>query len=483
MQNQGPIVAKFGGTSMAQVPNMFRCANIVINNPKIKVVVVSATAGTTNQLLMLVQKAVAGEWVECEKILRQIKNRHLLMCSELSAPLEFLHNMQQQLQYLKDKVYGIYLLREASPRTRDAILSFGERLSSEIFTLCLQVYCRSHGLKAQHFDVGQVMRTDDSFGEATPFPDRIRQLCEQLMVPLFASCDVLVTQGFIGQTEYGETTTLGRGGSDYSAALLAEALQAQVLQIWTDVPGISTTDPRVIPQAHSLEEITYTEAAELANLGAKVLHPLTLIPVLRQNIPVFVGSSFHLDAQGTWIREHTRTSPFMRAMACRPSQSILTLMRIKRPDAYGFLARIFSILGQHKISVDLISTSEISTSMTLHNPQQFNSQVLDELSQWAEVQWETEYALISLIGPDMVTAPGISSTIFASLSDFAIRFICMGSGKNNISFLVHQRDALAIMQRLHGEFLELPLSSEQGQTRGPALSATPPSQERGRPLN
>lgn len=337
----------------------------------------------------------------------------------------------------------------------DRLIACGEMMSSCLFTELLT----QRGARAEWQDVRQLLRTDSRFGKASVDLAATREQCQQRLGPLLGDA-IVVTQGFIGADEHGRTTTLGRGGSDYSAALLGEAMEVGTIEIWTDVPGIYTTDPRLVSSARPIPEISFAEAAEMATFGAKVLHPSTLQPAVRQDIPVFVGSSREPEAGGTWIRASTASNPLFRAVALRRNQVLVTLHSPGMFHAYGFLAEVFGILARHRISVDLITTSEVSVSLTLdHTGSQSNGEatlsdkVLAELGELCKVKVESGLALIALIGNRMSEVNGVGGKVFASLEDHNIRMICYGASTHNLCFLVREEEADAVVNRLHQELI------------------------------
>ncbi|MBY0419605.1 MAG: lysine-sensitive aspartokinase 3, partial [Pararheinheimera sp.] len=354
MSNQ-LIVAKFGGTSVADFPAMSRCADIVLADPNIRLVAVSASSGVTNLLVDITkQTEVQARYASFEGIER-ITLAVLNALQQPEAVAAQINTLLADLRNLIETGGAVY-----SGAHKDLIQSFGERLSSVLFTQVLV----ERGAAAQCFDVRRVLRTDSRFGKGEPQIHLIAELAQTHLQPLLLE-QIVVTQGFIGADEAGQTTTLGRGGSDYSAALLGEALNAQIVQIWTDVVGIFTTDPRLTSDARCINEISFDEAAEMATFGAKVLHPATLIPAMRRNIKVFVGSSREPEAGGTWIAKTVEHKPAYRAIALRKSQTLITVKSPEMLHAAGFLARVFDILSRHQISVDLVTTSEISVALTL----------------------------------------------------------------------------------------------------------------------
>lgn len=447
-------VAKFGGSSMADATAIKRSAQVSFDH-KANIVVVSATYGTTNLLLKLVDTAVSGSWNECQTLLSDLEDRHLKIASELEASPEIVEGMKEVLKELETITKGVNLLKDCSPKARDGIVSIGERLSSPLMTVALNELYEDKNVEL--FDVRKVVKTDDNFGSATPDIKQIKANSDKHLMGAKYGEVVYVTQGFLGSNDTGSTTTLGRGGSDYSAALLAEGINADLLEIWTDVAGIATTDPRVCDSARPINEITFQEAAEMATMGAKILHPTTLTPAKRSSIPVFVGSSYEADAPGTWIKEESTEAPLVRALATRNDQSLLTLSTPDMLHQHGFLYKIFEIFNRYKVSVDSITTSEISVALTIDDSTLLNKKFISELEQFASVSVEEDLTLVSVIGNHINHTPGIAQKLFNALqgndSKINVRMICHGASKHNFCFLVHEDDATMAVQRLHKEFI------------------------------
>ncbi|MFT6897556.1 MAG: aspartate kinase [Paraglaciecola sp.] len=443
-------VAKFGGTSLANYAAMLNCAKVVIANPNTKVVVVSASAGITNILVELAYKALTKE--EISQFIMQIEAIEFAILKDLEEPGQVADKLNELLDSLKQLALHEEMLHR--PDLKDNLLSHGERMASLLFAAVLN----QQGLKADNFDVRKVMLTDNQFGEAAPQLTAIKQRARQLMTPDMQH-SVLVTQGFIGADEEGNTTTLGRGGSDFTAALLAEALDAQSCEIWTDVIGVYTTDPRITASARPLPELSFEEAAEMATFGAKVLHPATMEPALRQNIKVFVGSSKEPEKGGTWIVRDCQYEPSYRAITRRKEQVMVTVKTPKMMHAQGFLQNVFTIIAKHNLSVDLVTTSEICVSFTLDNPpnsvlERLNRETIDELSEICDVQLEKDYDLVTVVGNNMHSAAGVSSKIFAAVADFNLRMICFGANPHNMSMLVSEKDSTAVVIALHRHLFE-----------------------------
>jgi aspartate kinase len=442
-------VSKFGGTSMADAAAMRRCANIVKGDPDKKIIVVSATAGTTNLLSEFATDITAEQRIAISK---QIRDKHLSICADLKYP----GDVPEKVEKLCDELEAIASRKQLmTMMLRDEIFSFGERLSSAIFKAVLE---EVSGEKIHLFDARDAIITDDNFGSAEPAIEAISDKCMALLEP-FVLESRIVTQGFIGSDKKGATTTLGRGGSDYSAALIAEAMNADVLEIWTDVTAIYTTDPRIAEDARPITEISFDEAAELSVFGAKVLHPATMVPAIRKNIRVYVGSSIHPDKPGTWIVKETRKKPVIRAISLRRNQTLLTVHSLDMLHRHGFLAQFFQVLANFKISVDLVTTSEVSVALTLDSDlnapgnQKLTEKVLDELRSFCEVDIEGKLSLIALIGNNLDTTAGLSGPVFGALENVNIRMICHGASSHNLCFLVAEEEAEDVVRVLHKKFI------------------------------
>ncbi len=451
MSQSALIVAKFGGTSVADFEAMNRSADIVLSRSDVKLVVLSASAGVTNLLVSLAE----GQPVEGrQQLLEKLGHIQYAIVDKLRAAAvirEEIARILENVSLLADKA-----ALTPSVELTDELVSHGELLSTLLFTEIV----RERDVPVQWFDVRKVMRTSDRFGHAEPDVAAVAELSQASLAPL-VSQSLVITQGFIGREDNGLTTTLGRGGSDYTAALLGEALQAQRIDIWTDVQGIYTTDPRIVPAAKRIDEITFEEAAEMATFGAKVLHPATLLPAVRNGIPVFVGSSKAPDAGGTIVDNQTKQQPLFRAVTLRRNQTLLTLHSLNMLHARGFLAEVFAILARHNISVDLITTSEVSVALTLdttgsstHQGSLLTQGLLTELSSLCRVEVEENLALVALIGNHLAHARGIGKAVFGVMEQFNLRMICYGASHYNLCFLVPGNDAEYAVRTLHQHIFE-----------------------------
>jgi aspartate kinase len=448
------VVSKFGGTSMGDASCMLRSADVSLQR-KSNIVVVSATSGTTNDLIKLGEEAEQGKLAETESLVKKIQEKHHAIAKELNADETSIQELNKLLTEMDSIARGIYLLRDCSLKAKDVLMSLGERMSSVLFTVALRKVYNDNKQTQQVklLDVRKVLKTDDSFGKARPLTETIIKLCKEKLADCIAGKSVYVAQGFVGQTLNGATTTLGRGGSDYSAAILAEGIAADTLEIWTDVAGVATTDPRLCSEAVVIDEISFKEMSELATFGAKVLHPATLLPAIRSHIPVLVASSFEPNKPGTWVRKEVKNSPLIRAMALRKKQTLVTVSTPEMLHTHGFLFQIFKIFNDLKISIDAITTSEISVSVTLDNADSLNKTLIEQLSQVAEVTVESDLSLVSLIGNNINHTPGLAKKIFEAISDVNVRMICYGASKHNFCFLVNEDRGQEVIQKLHKQFI------------------------------
>jgi aspartate kinase len=433
------IVMKFGGTSVEDAAAMDRSANIVGQQLSRKpFVVVSALGGATNNLLEAGTLAARGEAAKAMALADRLEKRH----TELLPPTgEYFVRLRELLKALN-------AIGEFSPRTQDLVASYGEALSSLIFVDRM----RKLGFDAVHVDARQCMITDDHFGKASPLMDLTTDRLEKAARPHLNAGRVLVMGGYIGSTAAGVTTTLGRGGSDYSAAIAGAALNAEEIQIWTDVDGMMTTDPRIVPNACKVREISFDEASELAYFGAKVLHPLTVLPAVEKNIPVYILNSRKPTGTGTRItREARPCRNLIKSIAVKRDITVLTVSSSRMLMAHGFLKALFDVFDRHRTSVDMVATSEVSVSLTLDNVSSLDA-IVEDLRQLGEVQITSKAALICLVGNNLKYTPGVARRAFGSLSDINILMVSHGASNINFSFIVDEKDATTTIQRLHADF-------------------------------
>lgn len=454
MEGNYLIIAKFGGTSVANFEAMQNCVKIVTQNPHCRLVVTSAPAGITNHLVELGKTPMPEE--DKEVILDRVKQQVFDIHEQLKDKESVRKKLDALFTGMQKVVYADGI--NESPMLQDELLSFGERLASVLLTACFV----EADVKAQEFDVRQIMVTDDNFGSATPDIEQLAEKSEKELKPLLTEY-VLITQGFIGKTAWGDTTTLGRGGSDYTAALLSEALSASRCEIWTDVAGVFSTDPRIDDKAYPIAELSYDEAAEMANFGAKVLHPATLAPTLRNDIPVFVGSTRVPEQGGTTIVRDCQFEPTFRAITRRKEQQLVTLHTPKMDRSSQFIGQVFSILDQFGLSIDLITTSETFISLTFNawhatNLALASSRALEELAKICIVDVTPNLDLITIVGNNLHAKHGGAGKIFEVLETVRIRMISYGANPHNISFLVDEEASTGVIRELHQHLLAENLS-------------------------
>lgn len=443
------IVSKFGGTSMGSFEAMLRSAQISKDMDSF-LIAVSATSGTTDELIELAHLASKAQMDEAKLAIKNIEARHRKILSDAGNQAQTLQILEGFFTELDLLVQNIALLRELTPRAHDHILSLGERMSSLIFKDVVASIISDKEVRL--LDARSIIRTDSHFGKASPLIEDIaRNAKEKLDIK---DNIVYVTQGFIGADREGNTTVLGRGGSDFSAALFAESIGAHVLQIWTDVSGIASTDPRIVPNARVIPELSYSEAAEMAQYGAKILHPATIAPAVRKEIPVFVGSSINPLEGGTWIRKAVNEKPTVRAITKRSKQALVTVTTPQMFNAFGFMSEIFGIFAKHRISVDCVTTSEIAVAITVDMNTLTHKKLIEDLREVAKVEIDEGYELISLIGNDLHTRPSIAKNIFSTIADTNIRMMSLGASAYNFNFLVKEADSNSVMTKLHKTLIE-----------------------------
>ena len=445
------IVMKFGGTSVESAVAIERVAGIVrARADRHPVVIVSAMGRTTNKLLAIAAAAIAGkrdEYIRQLHDLRDLHSREARQVVPLADRAGLDRFLDEHFQELTELVKGLAVLGELTPRSIDAISSYGERLSSYIVTLAF----RHFGLAAEHIDSRDVIQTDARHTHAAPnFPGTYARLAKTV-APL-AAHSVVVMGGFIASTESGVTTTLGRGGSDYTAAIVGAGIDAEEIQIWTDVDGMLTADPTILPGGHRVKSISFAEAAELAYFGAKVLHPATVVPAMEKNIPVMILNSRRPEVSGTRITaDSVHCENVVKSIACKRKITTVNIHSTRMLMAHGFLHRIFEVFDRYETPVDMVATSEVSVSLTIDNTSHLDL-ILGELRQFAEAVVEHDSVIVCLVGENIRRTPGVARRVFNSLDSINIRMISQGASLLNISFVVAESDLLRTVTALHEEF-------------------------------
>ncbi len=452
------IVLKFGGTSVGDGLRIGRVADLIASRRgEGPLAVVSAMAGVTDQLEALKSSSKEKNRAAAEGTLEVLAARHRAALDALALPASdakaCAQDLELELQRIRQLSLGISLLEEVSLRTSDALLSMGELVSSRFVAAAL----RTRGVPAVWIDPRRLVATDATFGAAVPDEAEIGRRVGAAVLPELSAGKTVVTGGFLGEAPDGSTTTLGRGGSDYSAALLGAALSdagasVSVIEIWSDVDGILTADPRIVPAARLVPEVGYAEAAELAFFGAKVLHPATIRPAVARAIPVAVRNTFRPQVAGTVVRADA-PGHGVRAVAMRKGVAALFVGSPRMLLAHGYAARVFSVFEKHRVPVDVIATSEVSISITVDEKAPLDL-LAESLSEFAEVSILRNLAVVSVVGKGLRTTPGVAARVFAALRDVNVVLISQGASETNITFVVDAADAPEALRRLHRDFFE-----------------------------
>jgi aspartate kinase len=445
------IVVKFGGTSVGDAAAIRRTAEIVKSKlDRDPIVVVSALGGTTNALLAVGEQSAKGHLIGALRGVETLRDRHLRECEALLGESEEAMEIAAELSAMFDELAhlaeALSTLGHVTPRSFDAIAAYGEQLSANL----VSAYFRVAGIDAEYVDPRAVMITDDRFMEAEPQPELIAERSREILQPMVQQKRVPVLGGFIGSTESGITTTLGRGGSDYSASLIGAALGAEAIEIWTDVDGMLTADPRVVEGSLLIEQIRFDEASELASFGAKVLHPNTIAPAVRLGIPVFVYNSRKPEGKGTRITFDAPHRP-VSAIAGKTDVTVVKVTAARMLLAHGFLRRVFEIFEKHKTSVDVVATSEVSVSVTIDDASRLDSLLVD-LRDLGDVSIERHRGIIAIVGAGICDAGGAMGRALMTLGDVQIHMMSLSATGINLTVIVDADVVNPAMKRLHKEF-------------------------------
>jgi aspartate kinase len=453
------VVMKFGGTSVEDPAAIRRSAAIVAGRValgKQPVVVVSAMAKVTDQLLRAAGAAAQGDRTGALAISSRLRCRHrdtasalVRECADQGALLDFI---DKKFDSLDEILRGLAAILELTPRISDLIVSYGERISSRIVAAAFQ----AQGIDAAHVDAREIIVTDSQFQKAIPQDAIIDKRAAEKLRPLTSKGQVPVMGGFIASNEAGITTTLGRGGSDFTGALVGGALSAEAIEIWTDVDGIMTSDPRVCPDALRVKVISFEEAAELAYFGAKVLHPATILPAVKKNIPVLVLNSRNAACEGTRITSlapHCK-SPF-KSIAVKKKLSIIDVVASRMLMTHGYMKSIFDIFDKHQCPVDMVSTSEVSVSLTVDSNDKLPL-IAADLGKLADVKYEGRKALVCMVGDDIRGRSGMAAQVFTAIRHINVRMISQGASEINMSFMIDEDDADEAVRALHAAFFQDP---------------------------
>lgn len=443
---------KFGGTSVRDAEAFERVAKIVgAESDNAPVVVTSAMSGVTDALIAAFNLAQEGDVDGAVASLRPFLDRHLAVAKSIlggGGQETFSKELDLAQDELKDLLSRVARRSLPPSMLKDAILSYGEQLSS----LLLSLVFVARGMESAHVDSRRVVVTDDSHGSAEPIWNETEANVQSIVAPIIAAGKVPVMGGFIGASRGGETTTLGRGGSDFSAAIVGAALDAREIQIWTDVTGVLTTDPRICADARTLNTLSYEEAAELAYFGAKVLHPKTIQPAVDKRIPVRVCNSNHPEERGTMILPQEQANlRLVKSIAYKKGITTLHITSARMLGAYGFLSAIFQVFERHSVPIDVIATSEVSVSLTLDSDEKLKEVVAD-LKRFASVEIEGEMAVVCVVGRGVRGRAAVAARIFDSIKGFDVSLISHTASSVNMTFVVKQEHAPDVVRRLHDTF-------------------------------
>lgn len=452
------IVMKFGGTSVGDAEAIQRVGDIINSRLEKKpVVVVSAVAKTTDDLESLFKAADQKDLEIIEVLIRRILERHEAISNALHIDIQqVLSDAEKQMRDTCDRIGET---TTGSKQYADEMVSTGEYMSSNL----LAAYLRSRDIQSSMVDARDILVTDSQFGKALPRVENSRLNAQEKILPVIESSTVPVLQGFIGSDTEHRTTTLGRGGSDYSATIFGSILNADAVEIWTDVDGIMTADPTIVRGVKRIKKMTFQEAAELAYFGAKVLHPATLLPAVEKGIPVFVLNSMQPEDSGTEIiptaRDDRKNGTLVKSIAYKEGLTVITIKSTRMLMAYGFMAKIFEVFNRYRTAVDLVSTSEVSVSMTVDNTD-YIEDIKREISQFAEIDVEHQKATVCVVGENIRRVRGMPAEIFEQLRDVDVHLISQGASEINISFVINEDNIKQVVNNLHSKFFAGELNTE-----------------------
>lgn len=441
-------VMKFGGISLRDAAAIKSVADIILSENDAKFVVVSAFYGITDFLSELVDALKKDNSEKAFLSLDKVERLCLKIASDLSC-VNSEGFVKDKVSELKQLIPALFLLGETSSRSVDTILSYGEKISSFVLT----DYLNSTGVKASFIDSAKIIKTDSNHNCAVVNVDLTRKMVNELVTPLFSTSNCVVCPGFTGSDSKNSITTLGRGGSDYTASVAAVCLKAEKLEVWKEVDGIMTTDPRIIKTARRIRSLSYVEASELAYFGAKVLHPKTIRPAIMAEIPVYIRKTSEPEFEGTAISKMSGTKNEVKAVAFQKNITVINICSEKMLGAYGFLSKVFDVFTRYRTPVDLITTSEINISVTVEKNSEIKN-IVKDLSNFSNVEITKNVAIISLVGEGLKFTSGIAARCFAAIENINVLMVNMGASEVNLSIIVEQKDMEKAVKNLHREFFE-----------------------------
>jgi len=442
------IVMKFGGISLRDAAAIKKVAGIISSNEAKTFIVVSAFYGVTDLLVDIVKSLKSNQ---AKKALENI-NKIEKISQNIVLDLECVNSsnfVSEKIEELRRLIPALSLLGETSPRSIDRILSYGEELSSFVLT----DYLNLKGIRASFVSSTRVIKTDSAHNGAVIDIEKTRSKMQELVSPLFLANDCVVCAGFTGSDRHDSITTLGRGGSDYTASVASVCLDAKKLEIWKEVDGIMTTDPRIIKSAKRIDSLSYAEASELAYFGAKVLHPKTIRPAIMAEVPVYIRRTSDPKFLGTAIRKESGTQNEVKAVAFQKDVTVINICSEKMLGTYGFLSKVFDVFTNHQTPVDLITTSEINISVTIEKDSSLDK-IIKDLSTFSDVEVSKNVAIISLVGEGLKFTSGIAARCFTAIGDINVLMVNMGASEVNLSIIVQQEDMESAVRGLHSEFFE-----------------------------
>jgi aspartate kinase len=447
------VVMKFGGTSVEDAGAIRRLIEIVRSRVDAqRVLVVSALAGVTDQLLAAGKAAAAGHLGAALAAVREIHVRHDQIADELVEGVQrsiLDYELRGEFRALESLLHDLEDSRQLDVKVQDHLLGFGERFSSKLVAAALS----QAGVDAAHVDARQFIITDARHGQANPLWDVTNQRIQDELIPLLESGRVPLLGGFIASTAEGVPSSLGRGGSDFSAAIVGAALGASRVEIWTDVDGVMTTNPKLCPEARVIRKLSFDDAAELANCGAKVLHPATLVPVMRENIPVYVLNSRSPECEGTEIVARTKSAGAISAITAK--QEVVTVeVELQREVDSAVWQAVFHSFDRHACPVEVMSASLGRISFVVGSAAALPA-IAADLQNLADMRWQNHQALVSVVGENVRRQPEVASRAFAAVSDMDVRVVCQGASDRAISFLVDESKVEESVRRLHRVFFPL----------------------------
>ena len=449
------IVMKFGGTSVANYEAITRMISIVRGKLDEKpVVVVSALSKVTDLLYKISDQAALRNKAEADRLLKQLRERHIGLAKELMPDnAELCAQACDKVNRICDKldsfVAAVCAVGELSARSKAIIIANGEYLSSNIICCAMN----AGGIRTGYMDARTMIITDADYLKGEPDMNAIAEKVPGIVSEAYRDNDAVITQGFVSATADGEPTVLGRGGSDYSASLIGMAVDATRIEIWTDVDGVRTADPRRVQNTRCLDKISFEEAAEMAHFGAKVLHPLTIEPAVKKNIPIYVLNSMNPSGEGTAILQSTFIEDGVKSVSCKENIHVINIFSTKMINTSGFLTKVFEIFSENKVSVDLISTSEANISVTVDASQSIDA-VVGKLSAFADVYVDSDKSQVSVIGKNIINLKGLLEQTFAPVRDCKIYMISQGASYVNISFVVDRTVLNDVVQQIHKYLFE-----------------------------